>query len=62
VATYWDEGIQASIIRLQALAQHFGNADWVARAKDLQKRLEGDGSQWWSTNLLPPVLGGNLLV
>lgn len=42
--TYWDEGLQASILALQRAAAATGNADFVSRAHELQLRLQ---SQWF---------------
>jgi hypothetical protein len=43
MATYWDEGLQTSIYRLEVVAAKTNNPDFVARAKDLEDRLK---SQW----------------
>jgi hypothetical protein len=47
--TYWDEGIEASVLALQYAAKAMGNADFVARANALQQRLT---DQWF------PVISG----
>lgn len=38
MASYWDGGLVTSIYHLQQVAAQTGNADFVARAKDLQTR------------------------
>jgi hypothetical protein len=47
VATYWQEGILSSVRALQVAAAAASNPDWIARANDLQQRLQ--------TQIFPPL-------
>lgn len=44
MATFWDEGLQTSIYRLESLARTMGNAELLRRATDLENRLK---NQWF---------------
>lgn len=41
MASYWDEGIVTSVLRLQTVAKTTGVADYIARANKLQTSLTG---------------------